>query len=169
MKENKFIKILNERLNNPVQADADEYPVYFDEGADFMGTGITIHGFGEILGCCSQGLLDECEVNPTLKLIIWDSVRRFLLDDMGEGGADIAKRAYINYHEGLKAHCIYETPLLKENEFILSVDELGHPENPRCIYALLPSEEQAINEWFSRHPEEKAENVKGYYGMYFTH
>ena len=36
MKENKFIKMVKESINNPAPINADEYPVLFDDGVDFM-------------------------------------------------------------------------------------------------------------------------------------
>ena len=157
MKENKFMKMVQEAINNPAPANADEYPVFFDDGVDFMGTGILIGKFGEIMGSCSEGLLNLCEQNPTLKLVIWDCIRRLLTGDMGDGG-EIAKKASVNFREGMSFRCVYETPMVPENEIVFGVDPEGHLENPRSIYALLPSEETLIQEWYERHPEERPDN-----------
>ena len=154
MSENKFMKMVRECINSPISADTDEYPVFFDDGVDFMGTGITIGKFGEIMGSCSEGLLNLCEQNPAIKLVIWDCIRRLLMGDMGDGG-ELAKKAKVNFHEGMPFRCVYETPMVSENEIVFGVEEEGHLENPRSIYALLPSEEQLIQEWYDRHPEER--------------
>ena len=168
MENNKF-KLTKEKVAVFKQEEkTNALPVYFAEGVEFMGTGISINKFGEIMGCCSESLIKECKANPTIELIIWDCTRRFLLDDMGDGG-EIAKQAKVHLHEGIPFRCVYETPAVSEGEIIFGVEEEGHPENPRFIYAMLPSEEKRIEEWYERHPEEKVERFHKHYAMCYSH
>ena len=162
--ENKFKitaeDVLKKALENTAsepQDDKDDYPVTFDEGVDFMGTGIVVHNFGEVMGCCSESLMKRASRDAAFAFSIWDTVRRFLTGDFGDVSPELAKRVKADFHEGLPVLCKYRNYFIDEKEIWLGVDELGNPENPRFIYALLPSEQKAIEEWYERHSEERPE------------
>lgn len=142
--------------------DKDAFPVEFDEGVDFMGTGITIHNFGEIIGCCSESLVKRANEDAVFAFSIWDLVRRFLTGDFGDVSPTEAKRAAADFYEGLPVLCKYRNYFVEEKEIYLAVDPLGHPENPRSIYVLLPSEQKAIDEWYENHPEEQVQTNAPY-------
>lgn len=170
--KNKFQITAEDALKLALEKDAEEhqedaYPVEFDEGVDFIGTGITIHNFGEIMGCCSESLMKLCEGNIEFKFSIWDAVRRFLSGDFGDVTPEDTTKAKRDYHEGFPVLCRYQNYFVGEGEILLGVDEAGHPENPRCIYVLLPSEQKAIEEWYNRHPEEK-DNVDVPYAIFIN-
>lgn len=131
----------------------DEYPVEFDECVDFMYSGQVIHGFGEIYGCCSYGLIDLIKVNPKIKDFIGSCIKRFLTGDMGDV-KEANLKVVAQFHEGFGVGAEYETDLISEGRIILTTEEYVDDEIPRCIWATLPSEEKLVYEWYERHPEE---------------
>lgn len=160
------LKMAIENAANDPQNN-DEYPVFFDEGVDFMGTGIKVHNFGEVTGCCSEGLMEHAK-DAVFAFSIWDTVRRFLTGDFGDVSPDEAMRARASFHEGLPVLCKYRNYFVGEGEIWLAVDEAGHPENPRFIYAMLPSEHKAIDEWCDRHPEEAGDRTPAHYALFIN-
>lgn len=142
----------------------DFFPVDFD-GAYFMFDGIDVVGFGEIIGCCSEGLLSLSKDNPQIKLFVCDAVRRFLTGDFGDATPEETKRSFIEFHEGLATRSVYVTNLLNEGKIYLDVEEACGENAPRYINALLPSEAQAIQEWLERNPEKRHD--PSYEGAYF--
>lgn len=126
-------KVLEDIMNGAYIYDEECFPVEFDDCVDFMLSNQVIYGFGEIYGCCSYGLVYLIQAKPEIKEFISSCVKKFVEQD--------------------SVSTVYFTDLVEEGSIVLTTEEYCGEEMPRMIWATLPSEEKAINEWYEKQPE----------------
>ena len=137
---------------------ADEYPVEFEDGVDFLQDGAIIPHFGELYSSCSATLYQLANEHPAFKEFLINCQNRYLNGDMGDVSEEEARKNNIKFHEGLPAVGFYKSDLLDEGGILMGFSEElcpEYPENPRHFVVLLPSEDDIIAEWYERHPEEQ--------------